>query len=76
MSDIKLIIKSIPIPAEGFSEEICRGSPADEARYSEETRDARRDFLEKLRLFVLFFFTAIVMRCIGYLAFAFTGNDV
>ena len=76
VSDVELVIESISIPAESFSKEIRRCSLADEAGYSEETRDAGPSFLEKFRFFVLVFLVAVIMRCTSYLPFALSGDDL
>lgn len=76
MSDVELVIESISIPAESFSEEIRGCSLADEAGYSEETCDAGPNFLEKFRFFVLIFLVAVIMGCGGYLPFALSGDDL
>lgn len=76
MSDVELVIESISISAEGFSEEICGCSLADEAGYSEETCDASPKFLEKFRFFVLIFPVAVIIRCRSYFPFALSRDDV
>lgn len=76
MSDVKLVIESITISAEGFSKEIRGCSLADEAGYSEETSYADPKFLEKFRFFVLVFLVAVIMRCRSYLTFALSGDDL
>lgn len=73
MSDVKLVIESIAIPAESFSEEIRGCSVADEAGCSEETCDAVPNFLEKLHFFILVFPVAVIR---SYLSFALSGDDL
>ena len=76
MSDVELVIESISIPAESFSEEIRGCSLADKAGYSKETCDAGPNFLKKFRFFVLVFLVAVIMRCRSYLSFALSRDDL
>lgn len=79
MSDVKLVIESIPIPAEGFSEEIRGCSLTDEAGHPEKTCDERFKALEKLSFFIfifIFVFVAVSIRCRSYLLFALSGDDL
>lgn len=47
MSNVELVIESISVPTESFSEDVLWGSLADEARYSEEACNACTNLLDK-----------------------------
>lgn len=62
MRNVKLVDELVPISTQGFGEEVCRRSLADETRRAKEAGNATSDLLEKRCLLILMLCALLISR--------------